>query len=309
MESNQSTAWPELRYKAWADTLETLHMWTQIAGKVKLELAPFLNEYWQVAFHVTARGLSSGLVPYRERALQMDFDFIDHRIYLSTSDGKVQRLALAPKSVADFYHEFMDALRQMGIEVSINTTPDEVPNPIPFDQDRTHASYDAEYAHRFWQILVQVDKIVQRFRSPFIGKSSPVNFFWGSFDLSETRFSGRPATQPRGPEFYRLSEDQQNYACGFWPGNPNAAGVKLGEPAFYAYSYPQPGGFKEAAVQPGPAHFESQLGEFILPYKDARTMESPADGILEFFQSTYDAAADLGHWDRQYLERQPPHKP
>jgi hypothetical protein len=298
--------WPPLAYEDWKDTLDTLHMWMQIVGKVKLELAPFLNEWWQVAFHLTARGMTTGLIPYGDRAFEVLFDFVDHNLLILTDDGGKKTLSLMPQTVADFYRGFMSALAALGIEVTINPVPTEVPNPITCDVDRVHSSYDSDAVHRWWRIQVQTAKVLQRYRSSFVGKSSPINFFWGSFDLSHTRFSGRPAPVPQGPRFYQLSEDQENMACGFWPGNPNMAGLTPGEPAFYAYIYPEPAGFKDASVRPSSAYYESRLGEFILPYQDVRLAPSPEQAILEFFQSAYEAGASLAKWDRQALERTPP---
>lgn len=295
-------AWPSLPWGEWKETCTTLHMWTQIVGKVKLELHPFLNQLWQVAFHVTARGLSTGTVPYGNGVFEVEFDFIDHNLYIRTSEGGLKALPLVPRTVADFYEEFMGSLNALGIEVTINPLPCEIPDPIPCDQNRVHSSYDSEYACRWWRTLVQTDKVLQRYRSDFVGKSSPVLFFWGSFDLSETRFSGKPATPPNGaPRFFQLAENQENVACGFWPGNTSAAGVTLGEPAFYAYIYPEPPQFKEASVRPSSAYYHAELGEFILPYGEVRNSTSPEEAILDFFRSTYEAAANLAHWDRDAL--------
>jgi Family of unknown function (DUF5996) len=296
--------WPALPYAEWKETCATLHMWTQIVGKVKLALAPFLNEWWQVAFHLTARGMTTGLIPYADRAFEVRFDFIDHNLFIATSDGAVKTLSLMPRTVADFYGDVMGMLRALGITVTINPVPCEVPNPIPCDVNDMHASYDPEYVARWWRIQLQTAKVLQVHRSSFVGKSSPIQFFWGSFDLSHTRFSGRPAPIPQGvPRFFQLAEDQENVACGFWPGNPNYAGVALGEPTFYAYIYPEPNGFKAASVRPAAAHYDPRLGEFILPYEDARRAAEPEQALLEFFQSTYAAAADLAGWDRAALER------
>ncbi|MGH2444106.1 MAG: DUF5996 family protein, partial [Chloroflexota bacterium] len=232
-------AWPELPYAGWKDTCETLQMWTQVVGHVKLELCPFLNEWWEVAFEVTARGLTTLLIPWRDQAFEIRFDFIDHQLLVETSAGEVRRMALEPRSVAAFYREFTETLRSLEITVSIGTIPDEVAAGIPFDRDDVHASYDAEYVNRWWQILLQTAKVMQRYRASFAGKSSPIMFFWGSFDLTTTRFSGRRAPAPEGaPRFFQIAEDQENIACGFWPGNANAMGVEFGEPAFYAYAYP-----------------------------------------------------------------------
>jgi hypothetical protein len=298
--------WPALPWDAWHDTCDTLHMWMQIVGKVKLALAPFLNEYWQVAFHLTARGLTTGPIPFRDGICEMEFDFVDHHLVVRTSDGRSTALALAPRSVADFYQHLMRALDALGIECHINPLPVEVPGAIPLDADQVHAAYDPEYAHRWWLILTQIDGVLQQYRSPFVGKSSPIQLFWGSFDLSETRFSGRPAAPPQGaPRFQQLAEDQENMACGFWPGNTSASGVTLGQPAFYAYTYPEPPDFKKASVRPDVAHYDERLGEFILLYEDARRSSSPERALRDFFDSTYDAAVTLAHWDRGLLERRP----
>jgi hypothetical protein len=308
-QDTRDAAWPPLPYEDWKDTLDTLHMWMQVVGKVKLELTPFLNEWWQVAFHLTARGMTTGLVPYRDRAFTVDFDFIDHHLRVLTDDGRTKQLSLLPRTVADFYREFMAMLAALDIEVAINPVPTEVPDPIPCDVNRVHSSYDPDPVRRWWRIQVQTAKVLQRYRSPFVGKSSPINFFWGSFDLTTTRFSGRPAPVPQGPRFFQLAEDQENFACGFWPGNPNMAGLTPGEPAFYAYIYPEPVGFPEASVRPAAASYDSRLGEFILPYQEIRLAASPETTLLEFFQSTYEAAADLARWDRTALERTPPRRP
>jgi hypothetical protein len=298
--------WPPLPYEAWKDTLDTLHMWTQIVGKVKLELSPFLNEFWQVAFQLTACGLSTGLIPYRERAFEVDFDFVHHNLLILTDDDRSKTLPLMRQSVADFYREFMAALGALGITVRINTLPVEVANPIACDTNHALASYEPEPVTRWWRILVQTAKVLNQYRASFVGKSSPINFFWGSFDLNETRFSGRPAPLPKGPRFYQLSEDQENVACGFWPGNPNMAGLTPGEPAFYAYVYPEPAGYRDFRPVPDAARYDPRLGEFILPYAAVRASASPQRMVLQFFQSTYEAAASLGAWDRQTLERLPP---
>jgi len=299
--------WPALPFGAWQDTCETLHLWTQIVGKVKLALVPFLNEWWNVPLYLTARGMTTGLIPYGDRAFEIRFDFIDHNLSIQTSDGGTKLLPLIARPVADFYAEVMAALAALGIEVHITPLPVEIPDPIPCDEDRVHASYDPESVHRWWQIQLQTEKVLQRHRSAFVGKSSPIQFFWGSFDLNHTRFSGRPAPIPQGmPRFFQLAEDQENVACGFWPGNPNYAGVTLGEPAFYAYIYPEPEGFKAASVEPEAAYYNTTLGEFILPYEELRRSAEPERGLLAFFQTTYRAAATLAGWDRQALERQSP---
>jgi hypothetical protein len=299
--------WPALPLAEWQDTLDTVHMWTQVVGKVTLELAPFLNEWWQIAFQVSAHGLTTSTIPYDRGVFAVEFDFVSHNLVIRTSRGDVKMMPLYPRSVADFYQEFMAVLHALGIDVEINTIPAEIVNPIPFDQDHGHSSYDAGYVERWWQILVQTEKVLQQFRSPFIGKSSPICFYWGSFDLNEARFSGRPAPVVPGMlRFLQLAEDQENFSCGFWPGNANMAGLTYGEPAFYAYTYPAPAGFSEASVRPAGAFYDTELGEFLFRYDDARRAESPERAILDFFQSTYEAAANLSDWNRNVLERTPP---
>lgn len=291
--------WPSLPYEDWKDTLDTLHMWTQIAGKVKLQLSPFLNELWEVAFTVTARGITTSTIPQGRRVFQVDFDFLDHRLDILVNDSSSRSLRLYPRSVADFYAEFMGALDDLGLSVRINTTPQEVDHTIPLDQDEAHASYDPTYVNRWWRILVQVDRLLQRFRSPFVGKSSPVLFYWGSFDLNETRFSGRPAPERIWPtRWMTLAGDQEQASMGFWPGTG-----KVPEPAFYAYTYPEPPGFREAVIKPDPAYYHLDLNEFFLPYDAVRRSPSPERMILDFFQSSYQAGATLGEWDRATLER------
>lgn len=299
-------SWAPLPWPEWKETCDTLHMWMQIVGKVKLELHPFLNQFWEVAFHITARGMTTGIIPSRGSAFDVEFDFIDHTISIRTSEGLRRVRPLEPRSVAEFYDMFMAELRAAGIGVTIDTMPVEVPAPVPFEKNRTDAAYDADAVHRWWHIQMQIDTVLQVYRSGFIGKSSPTQFFWGSFDLSETRFSGRPAPMPQGPLYYRLAENQENFACGFWPGNPNAAGIVLGEPALYAYIYPEPAEFKAASVLPDAAYYHKELGEFILPYDAVRTSPAPEQAILDFCQSCYDAAATLAHWDRKTLEHPPP---
>jgi hypothetical protein len=298
-----TAGWPDLLFNEWQDTQYTLHMWTQIVGKVRLALAPMVNHWWQVALYLTSRGLTTSPMPYDTRTLQIDFDFIDHQLRITSSDGDVRSVALAPKSVADFYREVMAALTSLGMPVHIWTTPMEIPDPIPFEQDRTHASYDADYAHRFWQILAQTERVFGRFRSGFIGKVSPVNFYWGSFDLALTRFSGRPAPLHPSAPFIPDRVIQEAYShevssCGFWPG-----GGPVPYPVFYAYAYPEPSGFREATMRPPEAHFDADLAEFVLPYDDVRRDASPDDCLLQFLESSYEAAANAANWDRAALER------
>jgi hypothetical protein len=287
---------------AWQDTYDTLHMWTQIAGKLKIELCPYLNEWWEVALHLTARGITTGTIPWQDGVFEVEFDFITHNLSIRTSHGALKSLPLMARSVADFYGEFMAALRALGIKVTINTTPQEVEQPIPFERDTTHAAYDPEYVTRWWRILTRAQSVFEQYRSGFCGKSSPVNFFWGSFDLSQTRFCGRPVAPPSGANrIMRYAEDQENIAVGFWPGGKRVSG-----PAFYAYAYPEPPGYKTAAVRPSAAHYDAGLGEFLLLYDDVRTAASPERMILEFLQSAYEAGANLAGWDRVALEQRGP---
>jgi hypothetical protein len=296
--------WPALPLEDWKDTYATLHMWTQIVGKIRLAQTPWVNHSWHVTLYVTSRGMTTSPIPYGTRTFQIDFDFIDHRLVMETSDGAVRMIALRPTSVAHFYGEVMTALRELDLKVSIHTKPNEVVEPIPFEQDHTHASYDATYANRFWRVLVQSDRVLKEFRSRFIGKCSPVHFFWGSFDLAVTRFSGRPAPEhpggvPNLPDFVtREAYSHEVSSCGFWPG-----GGAITEPVFYAYAYPEPQGFKEYPVRPKDGFYNSDMGEFILPYNAVRRADNPDEALLEFLQNTYEAAANRGNWDRAALER------
>jgi enamine deaminase RidA (YjgF/YER057c/UK114 family) len=292
-------AWPALPLDAWRDTYETLHMWTQIVGKTRLVTSPRLNHWWNVTLYVTPRGLSTSPMASAGRAFEVEFDFLAHQLVIRTDDAAVRTLALAPRSVADFYAEYLKTLRELGIPVAIRAQPDEVPNPIPFESDRTHASYDAEAAQRFWRVLLQVDRVFKEFRARFIGKSSPVHFFWGSFDLAVTRFSGRPApARPGADAITREAYSHEVISAGFWPGSGS-----IQEAAFYAYAAPPPPGLESAAVRPAAAYFHKEMGLFVLPYETVRTAPSPDTVLLDFLQSTYDAAADLGHWDRKAFER------
>jgi len=269
-----------------------------MVGKVRLRLTPLVNHWWNVPLYVTAHGLTTSRIPYGQRAFELGFDFLRHQLVLETNDGIVKAIPLGPRSVAEFYHEFMDMLRSAGIEVKIWRMPVEIPNPIAFDQDRVHASYDRAAVEKFWRILLSVDAVFEQFRSGFIGKSSPVHFFWGSFDLAVTRFSGRRAPERPGADVItREAYSHEVSSVGFWPGS---IGVK--DAAFYSYGAPEPRGFKEARVRPDAASYDKQLGEFILMYEDVRKSESPTTTLLEFCQSTYDAAASLGNWDREELE-------
>ncbi|MFI4964094.1 MAG: DUF5996 family protein [Caulobacterales bacterium] len=299
-----ATAWPPLAYDDWADTASTLHMWTQVVGKVRMALTPPVNHWWHVPLYVDARGLTTSAIPVGGRNLEMAFDFLDHQLRIGCSDGRREAVALRPVSVAQFYRETTAALARLGVTPHIWTTPCEIGDPIPFEADESHCAYDAEAARRFWRVLVQADRVMQAFRARFIGKASPVHFFWGSFDLAVTRFSGRRAPRHPGSPLSPASVSVEAYShevssCGFWPG---AAGVA---PLFYAYAYPEPAGFRTAAVRPAAARFDPALGEFVLPYAAVRAARDPDATLLDFFQSTYEAAADLAHWPRAELERQP----
>ncbi len=295
--------WPALPYAAWKDTCTTLHLWTQIVGKIRLAQTPWANHSWQVTLYVTPRGLTTSGVPYDGRAFQIDFDFIDHALLIGASDGGSRRLALAPKPVADFHDQLMRALAGLEIRIRIDGSPNEVQDPIPFAADREHAAYDADAAQRFWRVLLQADRLLKQFRTGFLGKASPVHFFWGSFDLAVTRFSGRPAPlHPGGIPHLPDAVTREAYShevssAGFWPG-----GGAIDYPAFYSYAYPAPDGFAAAPVRPQAAFFHPGLGEFILPYDAVRTAAAPDEMLLEFLQSTYEAAANAAGWDRGALE-------
>ena len=302
---NQTDAWPELPYDTWQETAETLHMWTQIAGKIRLAQSPWVNHGWQVPLYVTARGLTTSTIPHRQRAFQIDFDFVDHRLILSSTDGKRRELPLEPRTTADFYAAVIDDLDKMGLPVKIHGRPNEVPDPTPFARDRRHSTYDPAAAHRFWQALVQVDRVFQVFRARFIGKCSPVHFFWGSFDLAVTRFSGReapphPGGIPNLPDAVtREAYSHEVSSAGFWPG-----GAASPHAIFYSYAYPTPDGFSGARVRPAEASWLADLGEFVLPYDAVRTSDDPDRTLLDFLQTTYEAAAGLADWDRAALERE-----
>jgi len=297
--TDQAECWPSLPLDSWKDTYATVHMWTQIVGKVRLRLTPLVNHWWNVPLYVTARGLSTLRIPYGERSFELWFDFIKHQLVLETSDGVSKTLPLAPRPVAELYKEFMSMLRSAGIEVKIWPMPVEILNPIRFDQDRVHASYDARSMEKFWRILLSVDSVFNQFRAEFIGKSSPVHFFWGSFDLAVTRFSGRRAPERPGADaITREAYSHEVSSVGFWPG-----GGDIKDAAFYSYAAPEPQGFKTARVRPDAAFYHKQVGEFLLMYEDLRTAKSPSTSLLDFCQSTYEAAASLGNWDRDALER------
>ncbi len=296
------TAWPELPYPAWRETVLTLQLWTQIVGKIRLKLTPWLNHSWQVPLYVSVRGLSTSPIPIGAEALEIEFDFIDHRLVLRTSRGDRRALALRAQPVAGFYENVFAALRDLGIAVSIYGVPNELPDPVPFAEDRTHASYDADAVHRFWRALLHADAVFKNFRSGFLGKASPVHFFWGSFDLAVTRFSGRPA--PRHPggvpglpdAIVREAYSHEVSSAGFWPGNE-----MFPQAAFYSYAYPEPKGYREQPVPPG-ARYEAALGEFVLPYDALRSASDPDALLMDFLGATYAAAAVCGDWDRARLE-------
>jgi hypothetical protein len=298
--------WPELPYAAWRETSATLHLWTQIVGKIRLAQTPWLNHSWHVTLSVTARGLTTSPIPFGLRIVQIDFDFIDHRVRIEASDGSRREVPLRAQPVADFHAGIMAALDDLGVPVSIDETPNELPDPIRFSEDRVHASYDPEFANRFWRVLLQADRVFKAFRTSFVGKCSPVHFFWGSFDLAVTRFSGRGAPlHPGGvphlaDEVVREAYSHEVSSAGFWPG-----GGAIDYPAFYSYAYPEPEGFRTASIEPPDAFFSEALGEYILPYEAVRTAESPDRALLAFLHSTYAAAADAGRWDRAALECAP----
>jgi hypothetical protein len=290
--------WPSLPYEAWADTYATLHMWSQVVGKIALAQAPPLNHSWGIALQVTARGLMTRTLPHAGRSFTMAFDFIDHQLVIETSDGDRRVLPLQPRTVADFYRDVMAIMREMGLPVTIWSMPVEIAAPIRFEQDTIHHSYDPEYANRFWRILLQVGQVFSERRCSFVGKCSPVHFFWGSFDLAVTRFSGRPAPPRDGPAFMREAYSHEVISHGFWPGSG-----PMREATFYAYAVPEPAGLKTASVKPADAYYHHELGEFVLPYEAVRTAAAPAMALGEFVDSTYERAAALAGWDRSSLER------
>lgn len=293
--------WPALPLDSWRDTYATLHMWTQMVGKVRLGLTPLVNHWWNVPLYVSPRGLATSRIPYGGRSFELWFDFIEHQLVLETSDNIRKTLPLTPMSVAEFYREFLNLLRPAAIEVKIWPMPVEIPNPIRFDQDRIHASYDPKSVEKFWRILLSVDSVFAEFRSRFVGKSSPVHFFWGSFDLAVSRFSGRRAPARPNTDFMtREAYSHEVSSVGFWPGGGEVSG-----PAFYSYTVPEPQGFKEAAARPSAAFYHKNLSEFLLMYDDVRSADSPHASLLEFCQSTYEAGASLGRWERSELERPP----
>jgi hypothetical protein len=294
--------WPVLTWSEWQATQETLHMWMQIIGKIRLALATRINHWWHVTLYATSRGLTTSPMPYGNRTIQIDFDFTDHRLLFQTSDGRQESIPLRPMSVATFYTQVLERMNTLGMPLKIRPIPSEVPDPIPFDQDETHAAYDADAVTRFWKATLETERIFTQFRSRFIGKVSPVQFFWGGFDLAVTRFSGRRAPEhgsvPNIPDsVVKTAYSHEVSSCGFWPG-----GAMLPEPIFYAYAYPTPEGFGNASINVPEAYFHETLGEFILPYEAVRTAVNPDKLLLTFLQNTYEAAANLGQWNRNELE-------
>jgi hypothetical protein len=307
---------PALPFDSWKDTIATLHMWTQVVGKVRLKLCPLVNHWWNVPFYLTARGMTTSAMPYPHATssasiqrtipgtIEVRFDFIDHQLWLETSDGGTATIALKAQSVAEFYKKFMDTLAELGVTAKIWTTPCEIPNPIPFEQDRVHAAYDPDEVHKFWRILVWVDQVLKEFRAEFIGKVSPVHFFWGSFDLAVTRFSGRRAPERAGADaITREAYSHEVSSAGFWPGGGDIQGPPIPGPAFYSYAAPEPPSFAACQIRPKAAFYHPQLKEFLLMYDDVRKADSPKAALKEFLQSTYDAAAEQGNWDRENLDR------
>lgn len=302
--TSQDEYWPSLPLAEWKDTYETLHRWVQIVGKIRLKQSPWINHSWHVTLYPTARGLTTSQMRHGARTFQIDFDFIGHQLLIVSSDGRTESVALRPRTVADFYREVMKKLKTLDLPVDIYRRPNELEDATPFDEDEMHRAYDAEYAARCWRIMAQSACIFRQFRARFIGKSSPVHFFWGSFDLAVTRFSGRrapphPGNMPHLPDWVaREAYSHEVSSLGFWPG-----GGAVPFPLFYAYAYPQPKGFASAKIRPQTATYRTDVSEFVLPYDDMRKNRSPDSALLEFAQSTYEAAAELGGWDRSSLER------
>jgi hypothetical protein len=302
----RATAWPSLPLAEWQNTLNTLHRWTQIVGKTRLALAPPVNHWWHVALYLSSRGLTTSPMPYGSRTLEVEFDFVDHNLVVRTSEGATRAIALVPRTVADFYREYTDLLGSLGLRPRIRPVPSEMADTLPFTEDYDHQAYDPEYAGRCWTILSQANRVIQTFRGRFVGKCSPVHFFWGGFDLACTRFSGRrapphPGGIPNLPD--HVTREAYSHECisaGWWPGS---RGGPVAEPAFYSYSYPEPTGYGAVRVRPAEAYYHADLREFVLPYEAVRTAERPDEVLLQFLQSTYEAGADLPGWDRSALER------
>ena len=289
-------SWPSLPLDSWQDTYVTLHMWTQVVGKIRLALSPPVNHWWHCALYVSSRGLTTSAMPYDNRLIELEFDFLSHQLHIRTSEGEKRAIELAPRSVADFYQELMRALREINVNVEIFTKPQEVPNPIPFEEDTQHASYDPDHAHTFWRVLAKITPVFEKFRGRFIGKCSPVNFYWGSFDLAVTRFSGKRAPKRENADL--ITREAYSHECisaGFWPG------AGFGQPAFYSYAAPAPAGYAGQKVSPG--YYSAELSEFVLPYEEVRNASSPAGHLFSFLQSSYEVGRDLAAWDRVSLER------
>lgn len=293
--ARSNNVWPSLPLKAWSETYATLHMWSQVIGKVRLSLSPPVNHWWHCALYVSSRGLTTSGMPFGKELIEIEFDFIDHQLVIRKSDGQLRTVPLAPHSVAEFYHDVISALDSLDVKVNIFTKPQEVPNPIPFEQNN-NGNYDPEYANRFWRALSLMEPVFEEFRGRFIGKCSPINFYWGSFDLACTRFNGRRA--PARPGADLITREAYSHECisaGFWPG------VGYGSPAFYSYTAPAPAGLEQQTIAPG--FYSKELSEFLLPYDDVRTAESPREALLQFLQSSYEAGANLAGWNREELER------
>ena len=301
---SREETWPSLPFESWSDTYAALHMWTQVVGKIRLVQSPWVNHSWHVTLYVTSRGLTTSPIPYGTRTFQIEFDFLNHHLAIQASDGRMGTFRLEPQSVATFYRRLVEEMGRLELHVNIHMKPNEVPEPIRFDQDESHQAYDREYANRFWRILVQADRVLKEFRARFIGKCSPVHLFWGAFDLAVTRFSGRRAPQhpggiPNLPDWVtREAYSHEVSSCGFWPG-----GGAIPYAAFYSYAYPEPAGFSGAPVRPDAAFYSADFREFVLPYDVVRQAEDPDQTLFDFLQTTYEAAANLANWDRNSLER------
>ncbi len=291
------THWPALPYQEWKETYQTIHMWLQIVGKVKLVLNPFINQWWHITFNITASGLSTGLIPYDNEVFEINFNFINHNLYINTSFGEIKTISLRPRSVAEFYNEFKETLRALDIKLEIPTLPSEVPDPVKFELDNKNRSYDKEYVFRWWYIMTRLWPVFEKFRSLYRGKSSPVHFFWGSFDLNVTRFSGSLCTPPSKDRIMSFSENEENFSFGFWPGNS-----RFPAPAFYSYIYPPPKGIEKTFIKPVPASFDNKLKEFLLPYENVRKSPFPEEMITQFLQSTYYESSQLAGWNIKSLE-------
>lgn len=301
---SREETWPSLPFESWSDTYAALHMWTQVIGKIRLVQSPWVNHSWHVTLYVTSRGLTTSPIPYGTRTFQIEFDFLNHHLAIQASDGRMGTFRLEPQSVATFYRRLVEEMGRLELHVNIHMKPNEVPEPIRFDQDESHQAYDREYANRFWRTLVQADRVLKEFRARFIGKCSPVHLFWGAFDLAVTRFSGRRAPQhpggiPNLPDWVtREAYSHEVSSCGFWPG-----GGAIPYAAFYSYAYPEPAGFSGAPVRPDAAFYSADFREFVLPYDVVRQAEDPDQTLFDFLQTTYEAAANLANWDRNSLER------